>query len=57
MASGIKRSANRPKQAKHLRASRGKKFRNEDPAKLAEYKAKMAARASRKDKRRRRKGK
>ncbi len=48
MASGIKRSANRPKTAKHLRSSTKKKFRNDNPEARAKYATKMAGRIKRK---------
>lgn len=47
MASGIKRSANRPKTAKHLRKASEKKFRNDNPEARAKYAAKLAARLKR----------
>ena len=53
MASGIKRSANRPKVSKHLKSQQKKKFRNEDPESMAKYKEKLAKRAARKMKKRR----
>lgn len=53
MSSGIKGACNRPKTAKHLRSSTKKKFRNESPENQAKYAAKMAARATRKLKKRR----
>ena len=48
MASGIRRSANRPKTAKNLRRASSKKFRNETPENAAKYAAKLAARRARK---------
>lgn len=48
MASGIKKGANRPKQPKHLRTARVKKFRNEDPEKLKAYQQKLSKRRDRK---------
>lgn len=50
--SGIRKSCNRPKIAKHLRSATVKRFRNEDPEKQAKYKEKLAARAARKRKKR-----
>ncbi len=47
MASGIKRSANRPKVAKNLRTKSEKKFRNDNDEARAKYKTKMSARAAR----------
>jgi hypothetical protein len=48
MSSGIKRSANRPKSAKHLRSATVKKFDGDDPEARKKYAAKMAARSIRK---------
>lgn len=53
MASGIRSSCNRPKLPKHLRSATRKRFRNDNPEALAKYNSKMAARASRKLKKRR----
>jgi hypothetical protein len=47
MASGIKKSANRPKLPKHLRAKTEKKFKNDNPEARTKYATKMAARAAR----------
>lgn len=48
MASGIKRSANRPKIARNLRTKNEKKFRNDNPEARGKYAQKIAARAARK---------
>ncbi len=48
--SGIKSSCNRPKTAKHLRSTRKKKFRNENPDALKAYNEKLNRRAERKRK-------
>lgn len=50
MASGIKRSANRPKLKKSLRTA--KKYAPSDPEGLKKYHEKLLRRASRKQKRR-----
>lgn len=52
MASGIKSSCNRPKTAKHLRSTRKKKFRNENPDAIKAYNEKINKRAARKLKKR-----
>jgi hypothetical protein len=54
MSSGIKRSANRPKTAKHLRSQRKKKFKNENPDAMAAYREKMAKRTARRLKKKKR---
>lgn len=54
MASGIKRSCNRPKLAKHLRSgAKKKRYRNTTEAQ-AKYHAAIAARRAKKDKRKKR---
>jgi hypothetical protein len=55
MASGIHSSCNRPKLPKHLRSSTKKRFKNDNPEARAKYASKMAARASRKLKKKSRK--
>lgn len=51
MASGIKRGANRPKSAKHLRGTNNKKrFKNENSEAQAKYHAAITARRAKRKK-------
>lgn len=53
MSSGIKRAANRPKSAKHLRHGTEKKFRNDSEEARAKYRTKITSRVARKMKKNR----
>lgn len=54
MASGIKKGCNRPKLAKNLRSQKTKNFKANDPEAQKRYTEKLARRAARKLKKKRR---